>query len=262
VELHVGQGLLGHLQCDLGGLGAGQGRTGRQGGGLQGGLCGPQVGLGVLQCLDRPGAPGDQVPLAGVVPLGPLDGHAGLGHRGDLRDVEVLVGHLLQAELGQVGQELPLGLPDRQLGVDRLHPHQQFARLDPVPDVVDDLDDPPRPLRADGHALPALERAGHLDGPLDRPVLQRDDGHRHRPGRGAGLDRLLRPVGAARRREQSNARPIPRIRSRIAPSLRSRAPRPRPGRRRAEAPEQVTHEATRQAGAQVHRRDTGSPSYE
>ena len=105
-------------------------------------------------------------------------GHLRLDDRGELVDVDVLLGRDLlgelledHADLGQLGQELLLGLVDGEVGVVGLELDEQLAGLDAVADVVADPGDPADLLGADGDLVPPLERADGVDGPLDRPEL-------------------------------------------------------------------------------------------
>ena len=61
------------------------------------------------------------------------------------------------SQLDQLTQVLRLGLLHAQLGIDRVEVDQGLTGLDPVADVVMDLDDPAGPLGPHGHLLPATQ---------------------------------------------------------------------------------------------------------
>ena len=100
-------------------------------------------------------------------------------------------------QLDELAQVFRLGLLHSQPGVDRVELDQGLAWLDPVADIMIDLDDPAAAFRAECHLLPAPQRADDLDGPLDRPVLEGRDRHRHDLRCGRSVGRGLRPFMAA-----------------------------------------------------------------
>ena len=86
-----------------------------------------------------------------------------------------LLGLLLgDAELDQLAQVLGFGLFDAELGVDRVEVDQGIARLDPVANVVMDLDDAAGPLATRRSlASQPRRRADDVNRPLDRSPFQR-----------------------------------------------------------------------------------------
>ena len=168
--------LLGLAQGDLGRDGVGDDGARRLDRVVVVGGGGSPVVLGVIELLGRAGAALGQRTLTRQVLQGFLAGDPLLDDGGDLGDR--LVGHLADQELladavlldellglllgdpqlDELTQVFRLGLLHAQPGVDRVELDQGLARLDPVADVVMDLDDPAGALRA--QRSPAPSRAG------------------------------------------------------------------------------------------------------
>ena len=61
------------------------------------------------------------------------------------------------SKLDQLTQILRLSLLHAQIGVDWVEVDQRITWLDPIADVVMNLDDAARPLAPDGHLLPPTQ---------------------------------------------------------------------------------------------------------
>ena len=135
-------------------------------------------------------------------------------------------------------QVFRLGLLDRELGVIGSSSTSGSPGSTRSPMSWKTLTTRPVALGADGHLLPAAERADDVDGPLDRPPLERGDRDRDRP---RPRSRLRAAVSAAtraapreperqRRGQQQPAadRSIAPVSSRSFPAIevRSRSPNP------------------------------------
>ena len=142
MDLHLGPAIAADGEHHLHGLRADECRSRRQDGIGQRGLVAPHVVLGVLKILHRPGIALHQGALAGQVLPGLVEHHFRLNHCRDGSDVEIPRGQIPEAELGQFGHELVLGLLDREVGVLALELDEQRAWLDPVAHVVKDLPHP------------------------------------------------------------------------------------------------------------------------
>ena len=137
-----------------------------------GGGCLP-VGFGVLELLGRARSALGERTLPRQVLLGFLacdlflddGGHLGDGVVGNLADQELLADSVFldelfglslgDSQLDQLTQVSRFGLLHAQLGIDRVELDQGLTGLDPVADVVMDLDDPAGSLGPNGHLLPA-----------------------------------------------------------------------------------------------------------